>query len=110
MIEELASGTKYSQNLSFKMTRVSLLPSARKLPNAGFEDSHWDGPMPFITGDTEVLLVDTGPEAEEHRWMPVGQLLYVVVRFWLEFFEGYAPAVPPEDSTIVALRESVVER
>jgi hypothetical protein len=87
MIEELASGTKYSQNLSFKMTRVSLLPSARKLPNAGFEDSHWDGPMPFITGDTEVLLVDNGPEAEEHQWMPVGQLLYVVVRFWLEFFE-----------------------
>ena len=42
--------------------------------------------------------------------MPVGQLLYVVVRFWLEFFEGYAPAVPPEDSTIVALRESVVDR
>jgi hypothetical protein len=39
--------------------------------------------MPFITGDTEVLLVDNGPEAEEHRWMPVGQLLYVVVRFWL---------------------------
>ena len=72
--------------------------------------SHWDGPMPFITGDTEVLLVDNGPEAEEHRWMPVGQLLYVVVRFWLEFFEGYAPAVPPEDSTIVALRESVVDR
>jgi len=42
--------------------------------------------------------------------MPVGQLLYVVVRFWLEFVEGYAPAVPPEDSTIVALRASVVEQ
>ena len=110
MIEELATGTKHSQNLSIKTMRVSLLPSARKLPNAGFEDSHWDGRMPFITGDTEVLLVDNGPEAEEHRWMPVGQLLYVVVRFWLEFFEGYAPAVPPEDPTIVALRESVVER
>ena len=110
MIQELATGTKHSQNLSFKTMRVSLLLSARKLPNAGFEDSHWDGPMPFITGDMEVLLVDNGPEAEEHRWMPVGQLLYVVFRFWLEFFEGYAPAVPPEDSTIVALRESVVER
>lgn len=66
--------------------------------------------MLFITGDTEVLLADNGPEAEEHRWMPVGQLLYVVVRFWLEFFERYAPAVPPEDLTIVALRELVVER
>ena len=64
MIEELASGTKYSQNLSFKMTRVSLLPSARKLSNAGFEDSHWDGPMPFITGrlgelfDAVVLILE----------------------------------------------------
>jgi hypothetical protein len=66
MIEELASGTKYSQNLSFKMTRVSLLPSARKLPNAGFEDSHWDGPMPFIF-DAVVLILEAprhprGPE------------------------------------------------
>ena len=110
MIEELATGTKHSQNLSFKTMRVSLFPSARKLSNAGFEDSYWDGPKPFITGDTEVLLVDNGPEAEEHRWMLVGQLLYVVVRYWLEFFERYAAAVPPEDSTIVALRESVVER
>ncbi len=53
--------------------------------------------MPFITGDTEVLLIDTGPEAEEHRWMLVGELLYVVVRFWREFFERYAPPVPPEE-------------
>lgn len=100
-IQELATGAKHMQNLSFKAMRVSLLPSARKLPNAGFEDSHWDGPMPFITGDTEVLLIDNGPEAEEHRWMLVGELLYVVVRFWREFFERYAPPVPPEDSTIV---------
>jgi hypothetical protein len=42
--------------------------------------------------------------------MLVGQLIYVVVRYWLEFFERYAAAVPPEDSTIVALRESVVEQ
>jgi len=110
MIQELATGTKHSQNLSFKTMRVSLFPSARKLSNAGFEDSYWDGPKPFITGDTEVLLVDNGPEAEEHRWMLVGQLLYIVVRYWLEFLERYAAAVPPEDSTIVALRESVVER
>ena len=43
-----------------KTMRVSLFPSARKLSNAGFEDSYWDGPKPFITGDTEVLLVDNG--------------------------------------------------
>ena len=110
MIQELATGTKHSQNLSFKTMRVRLLPSARKLPNAGYEDSHWDGPKPFITNDTEVLLVDNEPEAEKHRWMLVRQLLYVVVRYWLEFFERYAAAVPLEDSTIVARRESVVER
>jgi hypothetical protein len=78
MIEELASGTKYSQNLSFKMTRVSLLPSARKLPNAGFEDSHWDGPMPFITGrlgelfDAVVLILEAPrhPLAQNESMIP----------------------------------------
>jgi hypothetical protein len=63
--------------------------------------------MPFITGDTEVLLVDNGPEAEEHRWMPVGQLLYVVVRFG---WNSSRDMLRQEDSTIVELRESVVER
>jgi hypothetical protein len=100
-IQEVANGTKHSLNPSFKAMRVSLLPSARELPNAGFEDSHWDGPMPFITGDAENLLIDNGPEAGEHRWMLAGTLLFVVVQFWREFFERYAPPVPPEDSTIV---------
>ena len=57
--------------------------------------------MPFITDGTEVLLIDNGPEAGEHRWMLAGTLLFVVVQFWREFFEGYAPPVPPEDSSIV---------
>lgn len=101
-IQEAANGTKHSQNPSFNAIRVSMLPFARELPNAGSEDSHWDGPMPFVTDGTEVLLIDNGPEAgEHHRWMLAGTLLYVVVRFWREFFERYAPPVPPEDSTIV---------
>jgi len=102
MIQELANGVKHPRKMSFEARRVCLLPSARELPNAGFEDSHWDGPMPFITDGTEVLLIDYGPEAGEHRWMLAGQLLYVVVQFWREFFARYAPPVPPQGSTVIA--------
>jgi hypothetical protein len=101
-IKELANGTTHPKNLSFEARKVSLLPFARNLPNAGFEDSHWDGPMPFITDGTEVLLIDFGPEAGEHRWMLAGQLLNVVVRFWREFFNIFAPPVPPESPPIAA--------
>jgi hypothetical protein len=90
-IEELTNGSKhFVRNQSFEGRRVTLLPEARNLPNAGAEDSHWDGPMPFLTGDTEVLLIDNGPP-EDHRWMLVGTLLYVVLQFWRQFFERYAP-------------------
>ena len=65
--------------------------------------------MPFITGDTEVLLVDNGPEAEEHRWMLVGQLLYCCLVL-AGVLRGICSGGTTEDSTIVALRESVVER
>jgi hypothetical protein len=91
VMQEIANAAKHTREPSFKTIRVSLLPEARNLPNAGAEDSHWDGPMPFLTGDTEVLLIDNGPESEVHRWMLMGQLLYVVLQFWRQFFESYAP-------------------
>ena len=47
--------------------------------------------MPFVVGEETFLLIDNGPDAGDHRWLPLGQLLDVVVRFWLEFFEKYAP-------------------
>ena len=50
----------------------------------------------------ELLLFDFDPEAAEHRWMPASMLLEVVVRFWREFFEKYAPSPPPEARKTVA--------
>jgi hypothetical protein len=100
-IQELATGAKHFEPTSFKARHVSLLPEARNLPNAGAEDSHWDGPMPFFTDGTELLLIDNGPEAGDvhDRYMPAAMLLEVVVRFWREFFEKYAPPLHPEAST-----------
>jgi hypothetical protein len=93
-IDELANGTKhFNRHQSFEARRVSLLPAARNLPNAGAEDSHWDGPMPFLIGSPVLLPIDNGPDAGEHRWIPAGMLLEVVVRFWREFFDKYSPAV-----------------
>jgi len=99
-IQELATGAKHSVPLSFKARRVSLLPEARNLPNAGAEDCHWDGPMPYLTDGPDVLLIDNGPEAGDvhDRYMPAAMLLEVVVRFWREFFEKYAPPLHPENS------------
>ena len=71
--------------------RVSMLPFAFDQPNAGFDESHWDGPLPFLTGTTSFLLIDFGPEAAEHRWMLAAYLPEIVARFWREFFELYAP-------------------
>lgn len=90
-IQELANGAKHVRKMPFDAKRVSLLPEARGLPNAGAEGSHWDGPMPFITGDTEVLLIDCGPADPEFQYLLVGQLLYVVLQFWRGFIERFAP-------------------
>ncbi|HKN10431.1 MAG TPA: hypothetical protein VJ376_13240 [Pseudomonadota bacterium] len=73
-VQNLTNGTKhFSRDLPFKPLRVSLLPSARNLPNAGADDSHWDGPMPYLTAGPDVLLIDNGPGAGEvhDRYMPV---------------------------------------
>jgi hypothetical protein len=91
-VHELTTGAKHFQNKrSFKSMRVSMLPFAFDLPDAGFDESHWDGPQPFLTGTTSFLLIDFGPKAAEHRWMLATMLLEVVVRFWREFFTLYAP-------------------
>jgi hypothetical protein len=58
--------------------------------------------MPYVTGGKEFLLFDFGPEAAENRWLPAAMLLEVVVRFWREFFEKYAPPLPSETSESVA--------
>ena len=57
--------------------------------------------MPYLTAGPDVLLIDNGPEAGEvhNRYMPAAMLLEVVVRFWREFFEKYAPPLNPEAST-----------
>ena len=56
-MQNLTNGTKhFSRDLPFKPLRVSLLPSARNLPNAGADDSHWDGPMPYLTAGPDVLI------------------------------------------------------
>lgn len=92
-VEELANGTKhFGRPQSFESLKVSALPFAFDEPDAGFDNGSWDGPMPYVTGDTALLLIDNGESAGEHRWMPLGQLLDVVVRFWNEFFLTYAPA------------------
>jgi len=100
-IQELATGAKHSLPVSFKARRVRLLPEAQNLPNAGAEDSHWDGPMPYLTAGPDVLLIDNGAEAGEvhSRYMPAAMLLEVVVRFWRDFFEKYAPPLNLEAST-----------
>jgi hypothetical protein len=35
--------------------------------------------------------MDFGEDAEDYRWMPVANLLEVVVRFWRDFFRIYLP-------------------
>ena len=99
-IRELATAAKHGRETSFEARLVSLLPEARNLPNAGAEESHWNGPMPYLTAGQDVLLIDNGPEAGEvhNRYMPVSYLLNAVLCFWRQFFERYGPT-PSKFST-----------
>ncbi|MET3615726.1 hypothetical protein ABID16_004073 [Rhizobium aquaticum] len=101
-VEELANGTKhFGRPKSFEALKVSALPFAFDKADAGFDSGSWDGPMPYMTGDNAVLLIDNGESAGELRWMPLGQLLDVVVRFWNDFFLLYAPAHLNEENFLV---------
>ena len=96
-IQGLTNGAKhFIRNQPFQARRVSRPPFMLDAPGAGFDEGAWDGPMPYVVAGNEFLLFDFGPEAAEHQWMPTSMLLEVVVRFWREFFERYAPPAPPE--------------
>ncbi len=100
VIQALTNGAKhFARNQPFQALRVGAPPFMPDVPGAGLDEGHWDGPMPYVTGGKEFLLFDFGPEAAENRWMPAAMLLEVVVRFWREFFEKYAPPLHPEAST-----------
>lgn len=101
-IQGLANGTKHTTPQSFQALRVSRLPFSFDAPGAGWDEGAWDGPMPFVVGGDVLLLIDNGPDAGEHRWMPVGMLLNAVVRFWRQFFAQYAP--PPQNAGIADWR------
>lgn len=92
LIQDLANGTKHVRPTQFSARRVSALPFSFDVPGAGFDEGRWDGPMPFVIGERAFLLIDSGPQAGEHQWVPMGQLLDVVVRFRREFFTKFAPA------------------
>lgn len=92
MVQSLTNGTKHLQPTPFEAQRVSAMPFALDTPDAGLDEGAWDGPMPFVVGEKAFLLIDNGPEAGVHRWIPCGQLLDVVVRFWRDFFSRFAPA------------------
>ena len=53
--------------------------------------------MPVGPDGKGYLLIDLEEDAPEHRWLPAGHLLEVVVRFWRNFFRQYlpVPAVAP---------------
>ncbi|CAN7616764.1 hypothetical protein LJR009_005500 [Bosea sp. LjRoot9] len=100
-VQALTNGTKHFQRRDdFKALKVGLLPFAFDLPDAGFDEGHWDGPAPFLTGARAFLLFDFGVEAGSHRWYTAMQILEVVVRFWREFFILYAPKRSAEGTSL----------
>lgn len=101
-IRELTNGAKHTAPQSFQSLRVGRLPFLFDTPGAGWDEGAWDGPMPFLFGGNTLLLIDNGPEAGEHRWIPVGMLLNAVVRFWRQFFAQYAP--PPQNEGLADWR------
>jgi hypothetical protein len=73
-IEQMANGSKhFGRNQGFKTTRI---------------DSIEDGP--FLS-QVPYLVVDNGKDAGDSRYMSVGMLIDVVVRFWDEFFQRFYP-------------------
>jgi hypothetical protein len=99
-IQELTNGTKhFIRNQSFQALCVGAPPFMLDTPGAGFDEGYLDGPMPYVPGGKEFLIFDFGPEHAEHRWVPAATLFEVVVRFWRDFFEKYAPPLQGEAST-----------
>lgn len=98
-VHEIANGTKHVRGKqSFETMRVAAAPFSFGTIHAGFGEGAWDGPVRYVEGSIPVglngkgyLLIDFGEEAVEHRWLPAGHLLEVVVRFWRDFFGLYLP-------------------
>jgi hypothetical protein len=98
-VHEIANGTKHVRGKqTFDTLRVVAAPFMFDTVHAGFDEGAWDGPVRHVQGSTPVgrdgkgyLLIDFGEEAAEHRWLPGGHLLEVVVRFWRDFFRMYLP-------------------
>lgn len=94
-IQGLANGTKhFIQNPGFETSRVQAPPFMSGVLGAGLDQGAFDGPIPYEepsprSGLPGYLLIDYGPDAVEHRWLPAAHLLEVVVRFWRDFFRLY---------------------
>ena len=73
-IRDLANGTKHSiRRLDFETHHVAATPLMPGPQGGGY------------------LMIDNGERTEPHRYMPVANLLEVVVRFWRDFFKAYRP-------------------
>jgi hypothetical protein len=98
-IHEIANGTKHVRGKqSFETMRVLAAPFSFGTLHAGWGEGSWDGPIRYVESSMPVgpdgkgyLLIDLGEDAAEHRWLPAGHLLEVVVRFWRNFFRLYLP-------------------
>ncbi len=73
-IEQIANGSKhFACDQEFEAIRITNID---------------DGP--FLS-QVPYLVIDNGEAAGEHRWLSVGMLIDVVVRFWDEFFQTFYP-------------------
>jgi hypothetical protein len=98
-IREIANGSKHVRGRqTFDTMRVVTAPFSFGTVHAGWNQGVWDGPVRYVQGPLPVgpdgkgyLLIDLGGDAAEHRWLPAGHLLEVVVRFWRDFFRLYLP-------------------
>lgn len=98
-IQAIANGSKHmGRTDSFEAVKVVAAPFAFDQPTAGFDQGAWDGPIGYVGGSMPVgpkgkgyLILDLGEGAAEHRWMPMGHLLEIGVRFWRDFLRYYRP-------------------
>jgi hypothetical protein len=93
-IQTLTNGTKhFAHNQKLEASRVGAPPLIFDDPYAGLDVGAFDGPIPYVAEShgKGYLLIDYGPAASEHRWVPAQSLLEAVMRFWRAFFERHAP-------------------
>lgn len=82
-IEQMANGSKhFVRNQEFKATRIDDIDSG-----------------PFLA-QVPYLVIDNGEAAGPYRWMAVGMLIDVVLRFWDEFFQRFYPESAKQDALV----------